>query len=205
MLDAFTNESIVLLIGFIIFSFFLLFFFILSFQKEKYFPALLVMSITTVSYAVMLEGSFAVASDAGEVIHYTRWLFYIGSCSLLMYSISKLLKIKKSLLTPILVFNGLVMLTGALAAVSCEPCKWAMFILSCFFFMRLIVLLFQNQASSTYSTAIKLYIFLGWSMFPVVFLLAPEGLGAITAAWATVGYLVLDVFTKIVFYLHLSK
>jgi bacteriorhodopsin len=48
-------------------------------------------------------------------------------------------------------------------------------------------------------------VFFGWTVFPVVFFLAPTGLALISAAVAEMLYLVLDIFTKIVFYIHLAR
>ena len=45
------------------------------------------------------------------------------------------------------------------------------------------------------------YILLGWTAFPVVFILAPEGYGLISATVSVGAYLILDIFTKIVFYI----
>jgi bacteriorhodopsin len=49
------------------------------------------------------------------------------------------------------------------------------------------------------------YIFFGWTVFPIVFLLAPTGLGLFGAAVANLLYLGLDLFTKIVFNIQLAR
>ena len=48
------------------------------------------------------------------------------------------------------------------------------------------------------------YIFFGWTVFPVVFLIAPTGLGLIGSALANLLYLALDIFTKIIFNFQLA-
>jgi len=45
---------------------------------------------------------------------------------------------------------------------------------------------------------------LGWTGFPLAFLLAPEGFGLITASVAAILYLLLDIFTKLIFYFDLN-
>jgi len=52
---------------------------------------------------------------------------------------------------------------------------------------------------------VRNYIFFGWTVFPIVFLLAPTGLGLIGAAVANLLYLLLDIYTKIVFNIQLSR
>ena len=49
------------------------------------------------------------------------------------------------------------------------------------------------------------YILFGWTVFPIVFVLAPTGLGLIGAALANLLYLALDIFTKIVFNIQLAR
>jgi bacteriorhodopsin len=49
------------------------------------------------------------------------------------------------------------------------------------------------------------YIYFGWTLFPIVFLLAPTGIGLIGAAIANLIYLLLDIYTKILFNIQLSR
>jgi bacteriorhodopsin len=49
------------------------------------------------------------------------------------------------------------------------------------------------------------YIFFGWTVFPIVFLLAPTGLGLLGAGVANLLYLLLDICTKIVFSIQLGR
>jgi bacteriorhodopsin len=51
---------------------------------------------------------------------------------------------------------------------------------------------------------VNYYIYFGWTVFPIVFALAPTGLGLIGAALANALYLLLDIYTKIVFNLQLG-
>jgi bacteriorhodopsin len=44
-----------------------------------------------------------------------------------------------------------------------------------------------------------------FALFPIVFVLAPTGLGLIGAAVANLLYLLLDIYTKIVFNVQLSR
>jgi hypothetical protein len=49
------------------------------------------------------------------------------------------------------------------------------------------------------------YIFVEWTVFPIVFLLAPTGLGLIGAIVANLLYLLLDIYAKIVFNIQLGR
>jgi bacteriorhodopsin len=60
-------------------------------------------------------------------------------------------------------------------------------------------------AVSPHRAAVAKYILVGWTGFPIAFLLAPDGFGLISAVAAAIIYLLLDVFTKVIFYLDLHK
>nr|MBD3281851.1 schizorhodopsin [Candidatus Uhrbacteria bacterium] len=201
----YTNPTLVFLLGFAVFLFFAIWFFSKRKNNEWYGAAFLVSSITLVSYAVLAEGSLVAHNQAGIAIYYTRWLFYAASCSLLIVSIAKFLKTNKESFLPLIILNILVMLTGTLASVSAGAIKWLIFILGCLFFFWQIQLLFEGKAQKENHKLIANYIFFGWAVFPIVFILAPEGLYLINNALAALLYLALDLLTKIIFYLHVGS
>ncbi len=197
------NPSHVFLLGLIIMLGASLWFHFNQKQDQNYTTATLVAVTTALSYATLYSRVMVVVQS--DVIYYSRWLFYILSCSLLMYTIANYLKLKTEQLLPLLYFNGLVMLSGTLAAVLQGPIKWVIFCLGMFFFTLQLSVLYNKQKSTRKVKLVTTYIIFGWSLFPVVFLLAPEGLGLINNLAAACLYLVLDIFTKIIFYLHLTK
>ncbi len=48
--------------------------------------------ITTISYCIMALGLATVTAESGDLIYWTRWLFYAGSCSILTLDIATLAK-----------------------------------------------------------------------------------------------------------------
>jgi sensory rhodopsin len=163
----------------------------------------LVSFITLASYVVMWDGSFLAQSASGQPIYWTRWLFYALSCSLLMLEISRVKGITPTNKVAELIFlNVLVMGLGLLAAVSTGLTKWVFFLLSSIAYIIQISIVFKVKEKK--SNWVNTYILLGWSIFPVVFLLAPTGIEIFGAAVAMGLYLVLDIYTKIVFNLQLK-
>lgn len=195
----------IFIVGFVLMFFFALWFFINRDRSEHYTTAFLVGAITALSYAVLLEGSITSMSASGGLVYYTRWFFYIASCSFLMVTITKFLGVKKKSVLPILILNGLVMLSGGIAAVVLGPVKWIIFALGVIFFIAQISLLYERIASKVKSKLVLYYILFGWALFPVVFVFAPEGFGLINNFIAATLFLLLDIFTKIIFYLHLTS
>lgn len=199
---SFQNESFVFLLGLAIF-FLLALWFLSCRGKSKYHGmALSVAAITILSYGIAFDGTLAQGALGETPIYYLRWMFYVISCSLLMVTISGLLKTKKGTLIPVLVLNGLVMLSGAAAAVIESPGKWLVFGLGVVFFLWQLMLLLDVPASKDKQFVMR-YIFAGWALFPVVFIFAPEGLGLLSNMVAAIFYLTLDVLTKGLFYIQL--
>lgn len=165
--------------------------------------AFLVSFVTLGSYVLMWEGSYVAESLGGQPIFWTRWLFYALSCSLLMLEISLVKGItSKGKVAELIFLNVLVMGAGFLAAITLGTVKWLFFILSSIAYIILIADLLKIKEGK--SNWINAYILFGWSIFPVVFFLAPTGIEVIGAALAMGFYLVLDIYTKIIFNLQLQ-
>jgi len=94
------------------------------------------------------------------------------------------------------------MFTGYLAAQDLSQVRWAYFAISSIAYILLIGQILQSKAPR--SNWIKNYILFGWTVFPIVFFLAPTGLGLISSAIATLLYLLLDIYTKIIFSIQLG-
>lgn len=190
--------------GFTIFALSSLYFFIVNRKSGGMNTAFLVSFVTLASYALMWDGAFTIESAAGQPIFWTRWLFYAISCSLLMLEIAKVKGITSTGKIAELIFlNVIVMGTGTLAAVTSGLTKWVFFALSSIAYVIQIAMVLKSKAEK--SSWVNTYIFLGWTGFPIVFFLAPTGLGLIGAALAMGLYLLLDIYTKIIFNLQLKK
>lgn len=173
-------------------------------HKVSFNTAFLVSLVTIASYLVMYEGAFTtVESTTSEVVYYTRWLFYALSCSLLMYEIGRSLKLGKGTIATLIYLIVVVMITGALSAVYEGSAMLSMFVVSTVAYIALLYKVFT--AKSRNKPFVLKYIIAGWSVFPVVFLFAPEGYALISASTAAVLYLALDILTKIVFYIEGDK
>ena len=167
--------------------------------KKDFNSAFLVSFVTLFSYSLMLQGNFVT-----EDLYWTRWIFYGVSCPLLAYEISK----KIGLILPQRIFNifltVITMFTGAATSFAQGNYKLAFFGLSTFAFGYLLMQ-FYNTKSKALKTLTP-YIVFGWCAFPIIFLLSNEGFfNIISLEIAAVIYLVLDIFTKIIFYIHHSK
>lgn len=195
------DTSIIFLLGIAIFIVASVYF--LLAHKKDFNSAFLVSFITIISYVLMFEGSVATASLGGEAIFVTRWIFYGLSCTLLMYEIGKLLELSLQKIIFLLYLTIIVMLTGAGAAYFNGIMMISLFAISSITYILLIYPLLTSKSDNR--KAVAKYIILGWTGFPLVFIFAPDGYGLLSAGVAVALYLLLDVFTKVVFYLDLQQ
>jgi len=191
------------LAGLVIFAISSMYFYFAGKNKNGLNSAFLVSFVTLISYVLMWQGDIVVVTEAGQRIFWTRWLFYIVSCTLLMVEIAQLKSIQGGGLVQLLYLTAIVMFAGFLAARDVTASKWVYFVISCVAYILLVIRVLSTKTAT--SKWVNTYVFVGWTVFPIVFLLAPTGLGLIGAAVANLLYLVLDAYTKIVFSIHLAR
>jgi sensory rhodopsin len=193
----------VLIVGIVIFVLSSAYFYYTGRKKGGLNTAFLVSFVTLTSYVLMWQGDLAVMSSAGESIFPTRWLFYGLSCTLLMYEIARLKKASGGALAQIVYLTAIVMGTGYLAARDVSAVRWVYFAISSIAYILLVtkVLSAEDPAPKWVGS----YVLFGWTVFPIVFALAPTGIGVIGAAVANLLYLLLDLYTKIIFNIQLAS
>jgi len=195
--------KLIFLVGLVVFALSSTYFYFTGKNKNGLNPAFLVSFVTLISYVLMWQGRITVVTEAGQPIFWTRWLFYALSCTLLMVEIAQVKGIQGGGLVQLLYLTAIVMFTGFLAARDLTAVKWIHFVISCVAYALLVVGVLSAKAAA--SQWVDSYVFFGWTVFPIVFLLAPTGLGLIGAAVANLLYLVLDVYTKIIFNIQLAR
>jgi sensory rhodopsin len=191
------------LAGLLIFAVSSVYFYFAERKKNGLNSAFLVSFVTLISYVLMWQGDLTVVTAAGQPIYWTRWLFYALSCTLLMVEIAQVKGIQGGGLVQLLYLTTIVMFTGFLAARDLTAIRWVHFAISSVAYILLVIKVLSVEAPG--SQWVSGYIFFGWTVFPIVFLLAPTGLGLIGAVVANLLYLLLDIYTKIVFNIHLAR
>lgn len=175
----------------------------LSTQKKPFNTAFIVSFVTIVSYMIMFEGRFANVSTATVPIFWTRWVFYAISCTLLTFEMSRILGIEQKKMVNLLYLTGAVMLIGALASYYTGAYMIGFYVVSTFAYVLLLAGFLKSP--SEHRGAVSKYLFFGWTGFAVIFLLSPEGFALIDNTIAAGIFLLLDIFTKIVFYVEFSR
>ncbi len=196
------EESIVFWIGALIFAVSSLMFAFLenrsSYRQDMFSSHLFVSFFTTISYFVMALALATVPAENGQPIYWTRWLFYIGSCSILTLDIATIAKKPDVKKAEVAVLTALTMFCGFLASIIITVDRWWFFGLSTAAYIGMLYTLFKpsNEGSSN-ASSIMWFVILTWSLFPVVWILAPTGFGILAVDIEAILYLALDLVTKI--------
>jgi sensory rhodopsin len=172
-------------------------------NKHNLNTAFLVSFVTLISCVLTWQGSLTVVTQAGQSVYWTRWLFYGLSCTLLTVEIGQLKEIKGGRLVQLVYLTAMVMFTGFLAARDLTAVRWMHFAISSVAYVLLVIQVLSVKTPGT--QWVRSYVLFGWTVFPIVFLIAPTGLGLVGAAVANLLCLVLDVYTKIVFNIQLER
>lgn len=199
-----STETMIMQAGAIIFAAASLYFLTTGDKKPRFSTEFFISFITTTSYSLMSVGIATTATPSGQTVYWSRWLFYMIACSLLMYDTAKALQIPDNEYPWMVLLTWLTMFNGFLASYITTPSKWIFYILSSAAFTGLLYKVQQGKENPDFK-ALKPFVFIGWTLFPVVFLLAPTGFGLLNTATVEAGYLLLDFATKIVFGVFTSK
>jgi sensory rhodopsin len=203
------EESVVFWIGALIFGLSSLMFAILenrnSSRRFLFSSNIFVSFFTTISYCVMALALATVSAENGQPVYWTRWLFYIGSCSILTMDMATIAQKPNPKKVEISIFTSLTMFCGFLASIISSADRWWFFGLSTVAYIGMLYNLFKstNDESSNINS-IMWFVVLTWSLFPVVWVLAPTGFGIIAVDIEALLYLALDIVTKIAFGMYIS-
>ena len=146
-----------------------------------------------------------VSAENGEPVYWTRWLFYMGSCSILTLDMSTIVKKPTVKKVEISIFTALTMFCGFLASIIPSVDRWWFFGLStASYFVMLYALFKSNNDGNSNISSIMWFVIVTWSLFPLVWIIAPTGFGIIAVDIEAILYLTLDVIIKIAFSIYVS-
>ena len=160
--------------------------------------------ITMISYVVMALALGTAIADNGQPIYWTRWLFYIASCSILTMDIAFIAGKPSFEKAEVALFTGLTMFCGFLASIITTFDRWWFFALSSAAYIGMLLMLFKQGKNEARLSLIMWFVIIAWSMFPIVWVLAPTGFGIFAVLVESILYLALDFITKIAFGLYIS-
>ncbi len=132
-------ETMIMQAGALLFAAASLYFLFSGKEKPRFSTEFFISFITTTSYSLMSVGIATTTSPSGQTIYWSRWLFYMIACSLLMYDTAKALQIPDNEYPWMVLLTWLTMFNGFLASYITTPMKWIFYILSSVAFHRPII------------------------------------------------------------------
>jgi len=192
------DEIVVFQIGAIIFGLSSFIFLYIGRNKSLFDTEFFISFITATSYALMSLSVATTVSLEGHIIYWSRWLFYLVACPLLVYDIAKILNISREEFPKLALLTCLTMFNGFLASFIVTSSRGIFFLLSSIAFICLLFMIFKGETNTKFKS-LKPFILVGWSLFPLVFLLSPTGFGLLETSISETLYLVLDLITKLFF------
>jgi sensory rhodopsin len=200
------GEELIYYAGAAVFGIATIIFGLMNMRKEepKFNVELFVSFITSISYIIMALGYATVVAPNSELIYWSRWLFYIASCTLLTTDIAHLKGLSNSKIVEVGMYTGLTMFAGFLASYFTTNDKWWFFAFSSIAYLALLFELNRGQRGNIpQMSKILVFVTITWTLFPVVWVLAPTGLGLFNTFIEAILYLMLDLTTKTAFGLYL--
>lgn len=112
-------------------------------------------------------------------------------------------------LTAIIVLDVLMIVTGLISSLApASPAKWIWYIWSCVAFLGVLYLLWGPLLRQARSRGVALagayaknltFLTVIWFLYPIVFLLGPEGLKVITDPASVWAFLIMDIVAKVIY------
>lgn len=167
-------------------------------------------------YLVMATGSglSLITEPDGEirVFYWARYIDWTLTTPLLLLGLAWValgrLNRAPQVVLGLVVADVAMIITGVISGATAGAFKWFWFVLSCIFFLAVLALIWgplQNAARNGDSPERSLFFPLAvmltvlWFIYPIVFFIGTEGIGAIGISFEVFLYAVLDILAKIGF------
>jgi len=170
--------------------------------------------IAATAYLAMAFGFGNLTLDSGTIVYLARYADWSITTPLLLAGLVMLAFHEQDkpgemggFLTAIIVLDVMMIITGLVSSLAENPvAKWVWYSWSCAAFLGVVYLLWGplralaatrgNALAGAYNKNVAL-LTLVWFIYPIVFLVGPEGLSVITDATSVQAFLILDIIAKV--------
>lgn len=165
------------------------------------------------SYFAMVIGQGSVRLADGSEFYYARYLDWAITTPLLLVGLAltamKTLQRRPGAVLAVILTDVMMIATGFAAGASSVPSvKWTWYVISCGFFLGVYAVIWgalrrEAQASGSETaqdfTRNATILSVVWLAYPVVFLVGPEGIGAMSLTLTIACYTILDLIAKVAY------
>lgn len=179
--------------------------------REHYRESLLLVAvgaIAAVAYALMAFGIGSVEAAGGDTVFVARYVDWLLTTPLHVLFLGLLADVSERHLAELVVFQGLTIALGLAGALVAPPLTWVLFAVGCLTFARVLHLLYgrvtesirekRQSLAGLYRTLLN-FIAVLWLVYPVIWVLAPSGLGLMDLETQSMVVSYIDVVAKIGF------
>ncbi|MCD2204782.1 bacteriorhodopsin [Halobacterium sp. KA-6] len=167
-----------------------------------------VTGVAAVAYALMALGVGALPMD-GFTVQLARYADWLVTTPLLVLYLAMLSRPGRRTYVGLVVADVVVITAGVGAALTPAPEKWAFYAVGCLAYVALLYGLLRTlpaalgedadpRVDATFTTLRNLTVVL-WTLYPVVWLLAPTGLGVLRPEMEAIVVVYLDFISKVGF------
>jgi sensory rhodopsin len=150
-------------------------------------------------------GRVAVGGAEANLVRYADWLL---TTPLIVWYLARLAGVSRGAVVQLVALDVAMVGLGVVAVFTQGAVRWAAFLLSCVAFVGLAYVLTRGIAAAVADRPLPVVTLFGklrtltvllWTLYPVVWLLSPLGLGALLGGDVASTYLYMDVVAKAVF------
>ncbi|MFD1588980.1 bacteriorhodopsin [Halorientalis brevis] len=180
--------------------------------REKYRESshlIVVGVIAAVAYALMSVGVGTIKAVDGHTVYLARYIDWLLTTPLHVVYLGLLAEVGRRQLGELAVWQGLTIALGLLGAYLAPPLKWVLFLAGGLAFVRVLQLLYrpiyarvqERRSDSVSELYRKLLNFIAvlWMMYPVIWVLAPSGVGLMDLETQSLVISYIDVVAKVGF------
>jgi sensory rhodopsin len=176
-------------------------------RRKGYLTLAGVTGVATVAYALMAF-DVGTVSASGRVVSIPRYVDWLVTTPLILLFLAMLGRTGRGSLVRLVVADVALLLLGGVAVVVTGPIRWAAFAAGVACFGVLVYELygriprlatFSNERTRTLFVTLRNLTIALWTLYPVVWVLAPSGIGLLTRDMAMLVIAYLDLISKAAF------
>lgn len=178
-------------------------------DNRRYYGVLAAITgIAAVAYVAMALGIGSVDAPGDAVWYAPRYVDWLLTTPLLLLYLAMLAKPGRRPLVALVALDVVVIVAGAAAVLTAGPLSWGLFAIAGVAYLGIVYLLietlptaatFASERVAIVFTKLRNLTVVLWTIYPVVWLLAPQGLGWLTFGTEMMVVVYLDFLTKVAF------
>ena len=155
-------------------------------------------------YLAMSQGH-AITEVGGQEVYWGRYVTWIVTTPLLLLNLGMVAGARPKLIAAVMGADIFMIVTGVIASWVTPPENFIWYVISCGAFIALLWALFSEYSATARNRdpnvgklfcTLRNVLLVLWTGYPIVWILAAQGINIISGAWSAFFYMVLDLAAK---------